>query len=74
MRSRFRNAVIERRDASAEHVENERVDKAARAGLTPEATPSGAVAFAQARLVLECRKIYFQDLEPANFLDPLIDQ
>ena len=46
------------------------VDKAARAGLTPEATPSGAVAFAQARLVLECRKIYFQDLDSGHFLDP----
>jgi len=48
------------------------LDKASAAGLTPLAGPTGAVAFAEARLVLECRKIYFQDLLPAHFLDPAI--
>ena len=50
------------------------LDKASAAGLTPLAGPTGAVAFAEARLVLECRKIYFQDLDPARFLDPAIEE
>ncbi|MCK4462520.1 MAG: flavin reductase family protein [candidate division Zixibacteria bacterium] len=50
------------------------VDKMAATGLTPLATQSGAVFFAQARLVLECRKIYIHDLDPANFLDPSIHE
>ncbi|MDO8587094.1 MAG: flavin reductase family protein [Armatimonadota bacterium] len=49
------------------------VDKAAATGLTPvAATLPGATSFAQARLVIECRKIYFQDLAPEHFLDPII--
>ena len=44
------------------------VDKAKAAGITPAATDSGAVYFAEARLVLECEKIYFQDILPRNFL------
>jgi len=47
-------------------------DKVAQAGLTPRETRSGSVFFDQARLVIECRKIYFQDLDPDNFLDPKI--
>ncbi len=47
-------------------------DKVAQAGLTPRETVSGSVFFDQARLVIECRKIYFQDLDPDNFLDPRI--
>ena len=43
-------------------------------GLTPLETETGAVYFAQARLVLECRKIYIHDLDPANFLDPSIHE
>ncbi|MGQ9778701.1 MAG: flavin reductase [Bacillota bacterium] len=45
------------------------LDKIMAAGLTPE--PSlrvPAPSFAEAELVIECRKIYFQDLNPANFL------
>lgn len=48
------------------------VDKTAAAGLTAVTTQSGAVYFAEARLVLECRKIYFQDLDPTHFLDSAI--
>lgn len=48
------------------------VDKAAATGLTPMAAPSGAVYFSQARLVLECRKLYSQDLTPDGFHDPRI--
>ncbi len=36
-------------------------------GLTPIETPNGAVAFEEARLILECRKIYYDDIEPDFF-------
>ena len=49
------------------------VDKAAATGLTPVAgILPGTTTFEQAKLVLECRKIYFQDIEPKNFLDKSI--
>ncbi len=44
------------------------VDKVAATGITPVADESGAVYFAEARLALVCRKIYFQDLDPRSFL------
>lgn len=49
-------------------------DKAAATGLTPIATDGGSVAFEEARLVLECRKLYFQDLNPDHFLVPEIEE
>lgn len=45
------------------------IDKAQACGLTPMAAANGSVFFDQARLVLECSKLYFQDLDPANMLD-----
>jgi flavin reductase (DIM6/NTAB) family NADH-FMN oxidoreductase RutF len=48
------------------------VNKAQATGLTPVAGTGGAVYFAQARLVLECRKLYAQDLAPDCFVDPTI--
>ncbi len=36
-------------------------------GLSAVQTPSGSVAFEEARLVLECRKIYFDDIKPEFF-------
>ena len=50
------------------------VDKAAETGITPVATEGGAVYFAEARLIVECRKIYFQDLSPNNFLEASIQK
>jgi flavin reductase (DIM6/NTAB) family NADH-FMN oxidoreductase RutF len=47
-------------------------DKAKECGFTPLAATNGSVFFEEARLVLECRKLYFQDLDLANFLDPAI--
>ncbi len=50
-------------------------DKIAEAGLTPiPATCISAPAYAEASLVIECRKIYWQDLDPSHFLDPAIDR
>lgn len=48
------------------------MDKAAKTGLVPVNGPENTVYFQQARLVLACRKIYFQDLMPGHFLDPEI--
>lgn len=45
------------------------VDKAAATGLTPFEPAPGTIAFSQARMILVARKIYFQDLDRANFLD-----
>jgi flavin reductase (DIM6/NTAB) family NADH-FMN oxidoreductase RutF len=48
------------------------VDKIAATGLTPVAGTSGAVYFAQARVALECRKLYAQDLRRDSFVDPAV--
>ncbi len=50
-------------------------DKIAAAGLTPiAAAVVAAPAFAEAELVVECRKIYWDDIEPAHFLDSAIER
>lgn len=49
-------------------------DKAAETGLTPiSGSLAGTTTFAQARLIIECRKVYTHDLDPTRFLDPTID-
>ncbi len=45
-------------------------DKAAETGLTPVQTERGNVIFREARLVLECHKIYQDELKKKNFLVP----
>ena len=45
------------------------VDKAKETGLNPFLL-DGALTFEQARLVLVCKKIYHQDIDPEKFLDP----
>ena len=45
------------------------VDKVKETGLLPETTELGNVTFNQARLTLECRKIYEDMLKPENFVD-----
>ena len=51
-------------------------DKAAVAKITPRlfAAPDipGRVSFEEARLVLSCRKVHAQDLDPRGFIDPRI--
>jgi len=49
------------------------IDKMNGLGLTPIVGQSGAVHFGEARLVLDCRKVHFQDLDPSNFLDQAIN-
>jgi flavin reductase (DIM6/NTAB) family NADH-FMN oxidoreductase RutF len=48
------------------------IDKMRLDGLTAFETPAGSVGFSEARLVMECRKIYFDDIDPAHFLVPEI--
>ena len=51
------------------------IDKIAAAGLTHiPATCAAAPAYSEASLVIECRKVYWQDLDPAHFLDPAINR
>lgn len=50
-------------------------DKITEAGLTPIVSSLvAAPGFAQAALILECRKIYWDDLEKAHFLDPRLEK
>lgn len=48
------------------------LDKPKATGLIPEFS-EGSVYFEQAKLVLVCKKIYFQDIKPENFIDKTID-
>jgi len=45
------------------------VNKVEATGLTP-VEDNGAIYFKEARLVIVCRKIYYQDITASNFLDP----
>ena len=49
-------------------------DKVAEAGLTPMETERGNVIFQEARLVLECRKVYVDRLRKTKFILPKISQ
>ena len=44
------------------------VNKIKKTGLIPVYSNSGAIYFEQARLALECKKIYFQDIISNNFI------
>ena len=47
-------------------------DKIKATGLSPIYS-GDYIAFDEAKLILECKKIYFNDLLPAHFIDPKID-
>ncbi|MDR0729261.1 MAG: flavin reductase family protein [Prevotellaceae bacterium] len=49
------------------------VDKVKEAGLTPRILESGNVAFEEARLIIECRKIYTDFFSPEQFIDNAAD-
>jgi len=48
-------------------------DKVREAGLTPRTSKSGLVYFEEAKLVIECTKLYFHDITPENILLPSIN-
>ncbi len=48
-------------------------NKIAQAGLTPVAsTCVAAPGYVEAELIIECRKMYWQDFDPSHFLNPAI--
>lgn len=50
-------------------------DKIAEAGLTPIAsTRVAAPGYAEAKLIVECQKVYWQDMAPSHFLAPDIEK
>ena len=50
-------------------------DKIAASGLTPgPSTIVEAPCFDEATLVFECRTLYWQDIAPEHFLDPMLDR
>ncbi|UWG98946.1 flavin reductase family protein [Dehalobacter sp. DCM] len=50
------------------------VDKIATTGITPIESIHGSVYFEEAKLVMECRKIYTQDLSPESFVEPELEK
>jgi flavin reductase (DIM6/NTAB) family NADH-FMN oxidoreductase RutF len=48
-------------------------DKAKETGLTPIEITPGTISFAEARMVLECKKIAFGEVDPTHFIDPAIE-
>jgi flavin reductase (DIM6/NTAB) family NADH-FMN oxidoreductase RutF len=51
-------------------------DKVSEAGLNPMTFDEGpgAVAFKEARMVMVCKKLYWQDIRPEQFLEPDLDK
>lgn len=47
-------------------------DKVAESGLTPMALESGDMSFAQARMIIECRKLYAEPFKKEAFVDESI--
>ena len=45
------------------------IDKVKETGLTPEELPSGAMTFSQARLTLDCKKLFKAEMSEADFID-----
>lgn len=48
-------------------------DKMKATGLIPFESPNGSVFYEQSKLMLECRKLYFTDLNPEHFVDEKIN-
>ncbi len=49
------------------------VDKADETGLSPFEPSAGTVAYEESNLILACRQLYYQDIQPERFLDDEID-
>lgn len=45
------------------------IDKMHGLGLTPVKSKNDSVYYEEAQMVMECRKLYFQDIDPDKFLD-----
>ncbi len=45
------------------------IDKMKETGLSPKVSKEGNIYFDEARLVIECRKVYYDDIKPEFFLE-----
>lgn len=45
------------------------IDKVKETGLKPISLNNGTTGFEQAKLIIECKKMYFQDITPEHFMD-----
>ena len=50
------------------------IDKAKETGLKPIPGNNQTTSFEHARLIIECKKLYFQDIIPEQFLDPSLEK
>jgi flavin reductase (DIM6/NTAB) family NADH-FMN oxidoreductase RutF len=50
------------------------IDKVRQAGLTPNVSDLGGVYFSEARMIFECSKMYYADIDPTHFQNPDIDR
>jgi flavin reductase (DIM6/NTAB) family NADH-FMN oxidoreductase RutF len=48
------------------------VNKMKETGLTPFESPGGSIFYKEAKLLFDCRKLYYSDIDPKQFLDPKI--
>jgi len=51
-----------------------KIDKIKETGLIAMITENKGISYKQARMIIECRKVYFDDLKPAHFLNPETDK
>jgi flavin reductase (DIM6/NTAB) family NADH-FMN oxidoreductase RutF len=54
-------------------VSGRQTDKMKATGLKPFESPEGSIFYEQAKLMIECRKLYFSDITPESFLVDGID-
>jgi flavin reductase (DIM6/NTAB) family NADH-FMN oxidoreductase RutF len=50
------------------------IDKVKEAGLTPIISDLGNIYFEEARMVIECEKVYYDDINPGHFIDMSIEK
>jgi flavin reductase (DIM6/NTAB) family NADH-FMN oxidoreductase RutF len=55
-------------------VSGKNFDKMNYSELTPLTTPNGSIAFAEARIVIECKKLYATEIVEKDFTDPTVVQ
>ena len=66
---KYRNAMTLCGSLSGRHT-----DKVRQAGLTPVLSDLGGVCFSEARMIFECSKMYYTDIDPTHFQNPDIDR
>lgn len=49
-------------------------DKISGSGLTPMPTENGSIAFREAKLILECKKLYASNLQEENFIESALPE